>query len=61
MKGQQGAEDIARIRKPRLSGVILQSLIDKEVADKGLQNLHVTSSKHERKALTPAPQKVLRV
>jgi uncharacterized protein (TIGR00730 family) len=32
-------------------GVIPQSLVDKEVAHKGLQDLRITSSMHERKAL----------
>lgn len=32
-------------------GVIPQSLVDKEVAHKGLKDLRVTSSMHERKAL----------
>jgi uncharacterized protein (TIGR00730 family) len=32
-------------------GVIPQSLVDKEVAHKGLQDLRISSSMHERKAL----------
>lgn len=32
-------------------GVIPQSLVDKEVAHKGLQDLRITASMHERKAL----------
>lgn len=35
----------------RVSGVIPQSLVDKEVAHHGLTELHVVSSMHERKSL----------
>ena len=35
----------------RVSGVIPQSLVDKEVAHTGLSELHVVSSMHERKSL----------
>jgi uncharacterized protein (TIGR00730 family) len=50
--GLMGAVADAVLREGgEVIGVIPQSLVDKEVAHKGLQDLRITSSMHERKAL----------
>jgi uncharacterized protein (TIGR00730 family) len=50
--GLMGAVADAVLRKGgEVIGVIPQSLVDKEVAHKGLRDLRITSSMHERKAL----------
>jgi uncharacterized protein (TIGR00730 family) len=50
--GLMGAVADAVLRKGgEVIGVIPQSLVDKEVAHKGLHDLRITSSMHERKAL----------
>ena len=50
--GLMGAVADAVLRKGgEVIGVIPQSLVEKEVAHKGLGNLRITSSMHERKAL----------
>ena len=45
------AADAALARGGEVIGVIPQSLVDKELAHKGLNDLRVTGSMHERKAL----------
>jgi uncharacterized protein (TIGR00730 family) len=45
------AADAALARGGEVIGVIPQSLVDKELAHKGLTEQHVTTSMHERKAL----------
>ncbi|HEX4917919.1 MAG TPA: TIGR00730 family Rossman fold protein [Limnobacter sp.] len=44
------ADEVLRLGG-RVTGVIPQSLVNKEVAHPGLETLHITSSMHERKAL----------